>query len=120
MRPHNLTLSSPLGFYLLLLPPGGSDLHSDLVDVRRGDGVRPAGGRLRQRPEGVLQEAGVPAQHAHLHADRPAESRRAAEGDDHLHHRRPRPGRGPQDDRPEGLNLETDVVMDRCFWTLPW
>lgn len=81
---------------------GGIELHSDLVDIWCGHGLRPLGGGLRQLHEGVPQEAGVPAQHPHLHAGRSAHSRRPAEGHDHLHHRRPRKGCGGQDYRPEG------------------
>lgn len=83
-------------------PSGGVDLHSDLVDIWRGYGLRPPGGGLWQLHEGVPQEAGVPAQHPHLHAGWSAHAGRPAEGHDHLHHRRPRKGRGGQDDWPEG------------------
>lgn len=87
-------------------PSGGVDLHSDLVDIWRGYGLRPPGGGLWRLHEGVPPEAGVPAQHPHLHAGWSAHAGRPAEGYDHLHHRRPRKGRGGQDDWPEGKKAD--------------
>lgn len=101
---NRLTQRSRDIFYSVRLTSGtgGVDLHSDLVGVGCRDGLHPSRGGTWQRHEGVLQEAGVPAQHSHLPADWPAHTRRPSEGHDHLHHRRPRQRRGGQDDHSEG------------------
>lgn len=93
--------------HLTILQSGGIDLHSDLVDIWRGYGLCPLGGGLWQLHEGVQQEAGVPAQHPHLHAGWSAHSRWPAEGHDHLHHWRPRKGCGGQDYCPEGKKAKS-------------
>ena len=73
-----------------------------MVDNGGEHSVLPARGRLRDCPQGLLQEASEPAQHTHqLAAGRLVQGKQAAHHD-HLHHRRPRQRRGGQDGQPEG------------------
>ncbi|XP_039715552.1 dynein axonemal heavy chain 17 isoform X3 [Pteropus medius] len=94
-----------LGGWAARLLPGGAHVHADLVDHGGGPGVRTAGGRLRERDQGLQQEADRPAERPDHPAHREPQRRRQDEGYDHLHHRRTRTRRGGQNDHGQGGEL---------------
>ena len=81
---------------------GCSVRHTDLVDNRGEHRVRTPGGGVRERAQGLLQEAGGAAQRPHHHADRAAQQGRPTEDHDDLYHRRSCPRCRHQTHQPEG------------------
>lgn len=103
-----------LVFSLILSHPislGGSFLHPNLVDNRGWDCLRQGGGRLRERDEGISQEASDPAEHPRYHADWAALQVWQAENHDYMHHWCPCSGRGGKDDSAEGLCSQLNMVL---------
>ena len=58
------TSGSPRARAVRRLPAGGAHVHPDLVDHGGGDGVRAAGGGIRERHQRLQQKAGVGAARA--------------------------------------------------------
>ena len=56
------------------------------MDRRSQHGLCQARGGLRERPQGLLQEAGQPAELTDRHAAGRSDQRRQTKDHDHLHH----------------------------------
>lgn len=80
----------------------GTLRHTNLVDDRSQHCFREARGRLRERPQGLPEEADSAAERSHHAARRRADRKRSTEDHDDLYDRRTREGRRRKVDSIEG------------------